>query len=290
MEKTLRAAVAIDYPDFSVTVADDRPSQYVEKLCAELGVNYLVRPTHEHRKAGNLNYALSHTSDPYLLILDADQIPHRRILKTLIGYFDNPKIGFVTTFQAFDVPKGDPWCNRDRVFYGAMQTSRNASNSAISTGSGVIYRRQALKQIHGFATWNLVEDFYSSLLMHAAGWKSVYHPFPVTHGTAPTEITGHVRQRWQWAVDSLRLFFWRNPMLTRGLTWEQKLSYFSFGFNYLVFGVAYPIFYLLPVWGLFSGCFFMKTTALDFLLWRLPYAISFFILIHLLTQGRHVTK
>ena len=290
VEKTLRAAVAIKYPDFSVTVANDRHSADLEKLCAELGVKYLARPTHEHRKAGNLNYALAHTNKPFLHLLDADQISHRRILEVLIGYFAVPTIGFVTTYQAFDVPEGDPWGNRDRVFYGAMQTSRNASNSAISCGSGVVYRREALKQIGGFSTWNLVEDLYSSLLMHAVGWKSVYHPFPATHGTAPAEITGHVRQRWQWAVDSLRLIFWRNPMFTKGLSWEQRLNYLSFGYNYLLFGLAYPIFYLLPIWGLFSGCFFMKTTALDFFLWRMPYAITFFIFNRLVTERRHTTK
>ncbi len=288
--KTLRAAAAIHYPDFSVTVADDRHRPDIETLCADLGMKYLARPTHEHRKAGNLNFALSHTDKPFVLVLDADQIPHNRIIEVMIGYFAVPAIGFVTTYQAFDTPEGDPWANRDRVFYGAMQTSRNATNSSISCGSGVIYRRQALNQIGGFSSWNLVEDLYSSLLMHAAGWKSVYHPFPVTHGTAPAEITGHVRQRWQWAVDSLRLIFWRNPLFTKGLSWKQRLNYLSFGYNYLLFGIAYPIFFLLPIWGLFSGCFFMKTTSWDFLLWRMPYAITFFIFNSLVTDRRHNSK
>jgi len=290
VEKTLRGAAAIDYPDFSVTVADDRHNLDVENLCANLGMKYLCRPTHEHRKAGNLNYALRHTSKPFLLTLDADQVPHRSILKILMGYFALPEIGFVTTYQAFDVPKRDPWSNRDRVFYGAMQTSRDASNSAISCGSGVVYRRQALTQIGGFATWSLVEDLYSSLLLHAAGWRSVYHAFPATHGTAPAEITGHVRQRWQWAVDSLRLLFWRNPLFTKGLRWKQRLNYVGFGYNYLLFGLAYPIFYLLPIWGLFSGCFFLKTSPWDFFLWRMPYAVAFYIFNRFSTEWRHNSK
>ena len=290
VEKTVRAAAAIDYTDFTVTVADDRHNLDIENLCAKLGLKYLCRQTHEHRKAGNLNFALRHTSNPFLLTLDADQVPHRSILKILMGYFAVPEIGFVTTYQAFDVPEGDPWSNRDRVFYGAMQTSRNASNSAISCGSGVVYRRQALNQIGGFSTWSLVEDLYSSLLIHAAGWRSIYHPFPATHGTAPAEITGHVRQRWQWAVDSLRLLIWRNPLFTKGLHWQQRLNYVGFGYNYILFGLAYPIFYLLPIWGLFSGCFFMKTTAIDFLIWRMPYAIAFYIFNRFSTEWRHTSK
>jgi len=290
IEKTLRAAAKIDYPDFKVTVADDKADPEVGQLCEELGFTHLCRPEHEDRKAGNLNYAFTHTTRPFMLVLDSDQIPHHTILHVLIGYFSVPKIGFVTTYQGFDVPHGDPWGNRDRVFYGAMQPAKNDSNSAISCGTGVVYRRAALEEVGGFSTWNLVEDLYTSLLMHAAGWKSVYHPFPLTHGTAPMEIISHVKQRWQWAVDSLRLFFWRNPMLTKGLSWRQKLSYTGFGYNYLVFGIAYPIFFLIPVWGLFSDRFFFDSSVLDFVIWRAPYAVAYFILNRMLTDKRHDIK
>lgn len=290
VEKTLRAAAAIDYPHFHVTVADDRDDPSVKKLCAELGFTHLARPSHENRKAGNLNYAYARTSAPFLLVLDADQIPHPNVLNVTMGYLTVPKVGFVTTYQAFDVPPGDPWDNRDRVFYGAMQTSRNASNSAISCGSGVIYRRSALEQIGGFSPWNLVEDVYSSMLMHAKGWKSVYHAFPVTHGTAPSEVTGHVRQRWQWAVDSLRILFWKCPLFIKGLNWRQRLNYVSFGYNYLLFGIAYPIFFLLPAWGLLSNHFFMRATATDFILWRLPYFVLFFVFNRLITERIHRLK
>jgi cellulose synthase (UDP-forming) len=271
VEQTLRAIAVIDYPNYQATVSDDRNTPGVKALCDELGFQYLARPTHEHRKAGNLNYALAHTSAPFLLVLDADQIPHRSILNVTMGYFTVPKIGFVTTYQAFrDLAPGDPWGNRDRVFYGAMQTARNASNSSISCGSGVIYRRAAIDEIGGFATWNLVEDLYSSLLMHAKGWKSVYHPFPVSHGTAPADVCGHVKQRWQWGVDSLRL-----------------LICVSFGYHYLLFGVAFPIFLLLPAWGLFSNQFFLITTPLQFVLWRAPYTILFYIFNRFTTEHLH---
>jgi len=290
IEPTLRAVAKIDYANYKVTVADDRCDPAVGELCEELGFQHLCRNEHEGRKAGNLNYALSNTERPFILTLDADQIPHHSILDVLMGYFKVPHIGFVTTYQGFDVPHGDPWSNRDRVFYGSMQPARNASSSAISTGSGVVYRRKALDDIGGFSTWNLVEDLYSSLLMHNAGWKSVYHPFPLTHGTAPNEITGQVKQRWQWAVDSLRILIWRNPLFTHGLSWRQRLNYLGFGYSYLVFGIAFPIFFLVPAWGLLSGQFLMKAPALEFVIWRAPYLVAFLILNRLITDHRHNRK
>ena len=287
IQKTLEAVGRIDYPNYHVTVADDRADPEVKELCARLGFTHLCRPTHEHRKAGNLNYALEHTQHPFILTLDADQVPHPLIIKHLIGYFRVPTIGFVQTYQCFDVPHGDPWSNRDRVFYGAMQPGRNASNSSISCGSGVIYRRAALENIGKFSTWNMVEDLYSSLLLQAAGWRSVYHPFPLSRGSAPQDIKTHARQRWQWAVDSLRLLFWRCPLFTKGLSWRQRLNYMQFGYHYLVFGVAYPIFFLMPVWGLFSGHFLLDTTGWTFLIVRTPYFITYVIANYFLSGRRH---
>jgi len=271
-------------------VADDRADRTVRQLCNALGFDYLARSEHEGRKAGNLNHALAHTGNPFILTLDADHIPHHSILKVMMGYFKVPHIGFVTTYQGFDVPHGDPWSNRDRVFYGSMQPARNASSSAISTGSGVIYRRKAIEDIGGFSTWNLVEDLYSSLLLHSAGWKSVYHPHPLTHGTAPSEITGQARQRWQWAVDSLRILIWRNPLFTHGLSWRQRINYLGFGYSYLVFGIAFPIFFLIPAWGLLSGQFLMHASATEFVAWRLPYLVTYLALNRLVTDHRHTRK
>jgi len=290
IEPTLRAVSKLDYPDYKVTVADDRADPEVGKLCEELGFNHICRSQHDDRKAGNLNFALSKTRRPFILTLDADQIPHHSILNVMMGYFKVPHIGFVTSYQGFDTPHRDPWSNRDRVFYGSMQPARNASSSAISTGSGVVYRRMALDDIGGFSTWNLVEDLYSSMLMHNAGWKSVYHPFPLTHGTAPTEISSQTKQRWQWAVDSLRILFWRNPLFARGLSWRQRVNYLGFGYTYIVFGIAFPIFFILPVWGLLSGVFLMNAPAIDFVIWRGPYLVMFLLLNRLVTDHRNTRK
>jgi cellulose synthase (UDP-forming) len=290
IEQTLRAVAGIRYPEFQVTVADDRADPQVEGLCRKLGFSHLGRLSHENRKAGNLNHALTNTRHPFLMTLDADQICHPEILQRLMGYFAVSKIAFVQSYQNFDVSKGDPWANRDIVFYGSMQPSRNASSSAISCGSGVVYRREALNEVGGFSTWNVVEDLYTSLLLNAAGWRSVYHQYPLSHGTMPHDIAGQVRQRWQWALDSTRLFIWRCPLFTKGLSWRQRLNYFNFGYHYLVFGISYPIFFLLPSWGLFSGEFIIRAPAWEFILWRLPYFAAFLMFNRLITDGRHTVK
>ena len=208
IEPTVAAAAQLDYPHKKLYLLDDGSDDRVKELAEKYAAGYFRRPSNGGRKAGNLNHALERTDGDLILALDADQIAQPGLIKAIIGYMDYAHIGFVQTAQSFAVPKDDPWGNSDPVFYKAMQSGKNYSNSAISCGSGVLYRRTALAAVGGFSTWNLVEDVHTSMHLQEQGWHGVYHDTAYTQGTAPTDVINHEKQRWQWAVDSLRFFFW----------------------------------------------------------------------------------
>ena len=290
VRKTLAATAKIDYPAYHVTVCDDGDSPEVTDLCRRHKFAYTARKHRDHAKAGNLNHGLKITSSPFVMTLDADQIPQPEILERMMGFFQVPKIAYVTSRQEFMVPRGDPWGNRDIVFYEEMQPGKNDSNSSISTGSAVIYRRKALESIHGFSTWSLVEDLYTSMLLDQKGWHSVYYPFALSRGTAPEDVFDQHHQRWQWAVDSLRIMFWKNPLFAQGLSLRQRLNYFHFGYHYWMYGVAYPIFFFLPAWCLLTGSFFLHASVLLFLCYRIPYLACMRWMNRSLTEGRQNLK
>lgn len=285
IRRTVMAACAIDYKYKKVYILDDGEDQQLLEMANNLGVEYIRRLTHENRKAGNLNYAFNRTNSDLILALDADQVADNNILKSVMGYFSIPTIAFVQTEQRFNLPENDPWGNSDSVFYKAMQSGKDNDNAAISCGNGVIYRREALKTIGGFSEWNLVEDLHTSMRLHSKGWKSVYHNSAFTTGHAPEEISSQIKQRWQWAVDSLRLFFWDSPFRYKGLSWSQKLQYLHFGYNYISFGVFLPVFFLLPIWALFTHNFMLDADLWKYLLARLPYFIVYIAANKLLTDG-----
>jgi cellulose synthase (UDP-forming) len=271
LRATVAAAVKISYPAKTIFVLDDRSDPAARRLAAEFEVNYLARDTHENAKAGNLNFALAHSRGELILALDADQVPKPEILERLVGYFRIPKIAFVQSKQAFLVPPGDPFGNTDKVFYNVMQSGKDWDNAAFSCGSGVVYRRQALEEIGGFSTWNIVEDVHTSMLLHQRGWRSIYHNYPLTTGTAPGDIWGVYRQRGQWAADSLRLIFWDNPFFTPGLSLKQKLQYFNLGFVYLISAFFMPVYFLIPIWSLFTSQFVLTVPVPVYIACRLPY-------------------
>jgi cellulose synthase (UDP-forming) len=267
---TLRAAVAIEYEPKKIYLLDDKADPKLASWAEKQGIHYLARPEHTDAKAGNLNYGLAHTTGDLILTLDADQVPSPDILQRLVGYFRFPRIGFVQSKQNFMVPKGDPFGNTDKIFYNVIQCGKDSDNAAFSCGSGVIYRRQALAEVGGFSTWNLVEDVHTSMLLHQRGWKSVYYNYPLTLGTAPADIWGVYRQRTQWATDSLRLIFWDSPFFRRGLTFKQKMQYFNLGFVYLVSAFVMPIFFLVPIWTIFTDSFVLNASVGNYLYHRLP--------------------
>lgn len=290
VERTVGAAVKLDWPHKVISILDDKQSDEVRDLAARYNVQYFRRTEHHDRKAGNLNYALERTSGDIVLVIDADQIAQPDFISSTVGYFDLPYVGFVSTMQKFRLPSGDPWGNEDPVFYRALQIGKDHANAGISCGSGVFYRRKALKEIGGFSTWNVVEDLHTSYRLHQKGWRSVYHNTAFTEGDAPIDVNHQTRQRWQWAVDSLRMIFWDNPLKKKSLTWRQRLDYWHFGSFYLVAGICLPIFFILPIWSLLSHTFVVAAPVTVYLMMRLPYLFMHLLSNKVLSAGSYSLK
>ncbi|MFA5109825.1 MAG: glycosyltransferase [Desulfobaccales bacterium] len=248
---TLRAVKQIPYRPLEVYVLDDGGSEAVAALTRSLGFHYLSRPAEglplKDSKSGNLNFGLHHSQGELILVLDADQVPAPEILDRLVGFFQPPRVAYVQSKQAFFLPQGDPFYNSDKVFYETIQLINHHANAVISCGSGVVYRRRALEEMGGFATWNLLEDFTSSYELVSRGWQGVYYPHPLSRGLAPVTLTGVYRQRFQWCLDTMRLFFWDNPLFKSGLSWRQKTNFLTVMMSYLASGLVFPVFYTIPL-------------------------------------------
>ncbi|HZE20845.1 MAG TPA: cellulose synthase catalytic subunit, partial [Desulfobaccales bacterium] len=257
IQTTLQAVRLINYFPLEVYVLDDGGSQAVADLAHSWGFHYLSRPREglprQNYKSGNLNFGLDRSQGDLILVLDADQVPVPEILARLVPFFHQPRVGFVQSKQAFFLPEGDPFYNSDKVFYETIQLSNDQANAVISCGSGVVYRRRALKEMGGFATWNLLEDFTTSYELASGGWQGVYFPQALSRGLAPSTLAGVYRQRFQWCLDTMRLFFWDNPLLKSGLSGPQRAHFLIIMLSYLASGLIFPIFYTIPLWFYWSG-------------------------------------
>ena len=135
LELTIHGALALDYPRDRVKIwfLDDSRRPWLKELCERYGVGYFARPTNEHGKAGNLNYALPRTSGDYLLVIDADFILQPNFLFRTLGFLLYEKnVGLVQTPQHFRNP--DPiqhnlggaraWTEEQHFFMTVTESAR----------------------------------------------------------------------------------------------------------------------------------------------------------------------
>lgn len=152
LEMVLKTAIAardIDYPH-QTWILDDGQRPEFERGAAAIGVGYLTRgPEWEGRqrfaKAGNVNNALFKTTGEFVAILDADQVPERRFLDRVLGYFEDETVAFVQTPQQFwNVDAADPLGSQAELFYGPIQQGKDGWGAAFFCGSNAVLRREAL--------------------------------------------------------------------------------------------------------------------------------------------------
>lgn len=253
--KTIVGCTNMAYPDASkvhIYVLDDGHRPSVRKLAQHLGVNYITREDNEHAKAGNLNHALSMTSSPYVVTLDADMIPMKNFLLESLPFFIgneekrrlereggieeedlSPKLGFIQLPQVFynadifqyHLFSEDRIPNEQDYFYRDIQLGKNESNSVIYGGSNTVLSREALNEIGGFVTGIITEDIATGMLIQSKGYISYAVDSVQASGLSPHDLEGIIKQRNRWARGCIQTFRRYCPLFLKGLTLKQRLNY-----------------------------------------------------------------
>ena len=261
LRKTVIAARDLRLPHRTWVLDDGRRNE-VRQMCDELGVGYLTRDSNEHAKAGNINAALARTDGEFVVVLDADFIALPQLLERTLGHFEqDEKLAFVQLPQTFynvdsiqHVDRGSrsSW-HEQSLFYDVIQPGKNRWNSAFWCGSPAVIRRAALEAVGGAATSTITEDILTSMRLHAAGWRSLYHREVLAVGVAPGDLDGFRTQRLRWAQGSMQILRSReNPLLKRGLSPAQRLNYLASMTTYFQ-ALQLAVFISMPLLILVSG-------------------------------------
>ena len=232
---TIAAAVALE-PAHETWVLDDGERPEVEQLATALGAHYLARPTHEHAKAGNLNNALGVIDAEIMAVLDADHVAAPDFLRATLGYFADPRVAIVQTPQDFynvtsfehgpGTAYGEPF-HEQTLFYRLLQPGKNRWNAAFWCGTNALVRVSALREIGGAATETITEDIHTTIRLHRAGWKTVYHNEVLARGLAADDAAQYQLQRNRWGTGAMQVLRTENPLTAGGLTLGQRLGYAS---------------------------------------------------------------
>lgn len=238
---TVAAAASLEYPQFRVHVLDDGARPEIADVAARYGAVWRTRADNAHAKAGNINTALAAEDGPdapIVLVLDADHVPHPRLLADTVGYFADPNVALVQTPHEFlnrdSVQHHRSGAHEQSLFFRVLNPGRDRDNAVFWAGSAALLRRRALDDVGGIATETITEDYHTTIKLHRRGWRSRFHNVPLVRGLAPDDLAAFLLQRRRWALGNLAsLRTGDNPLRGSGLTVAQRLHYLWSGVWFL---------------------------------------------------------
>jgi cellulose synthase/poly-beta-1,6-N-acetylglucosamine synthase-like glycosyltransferase len=250
--ETIRSLEAIDYPDFEIVVIDNNTEDEdvwrpVEAYCAERPrVRFVHVAPWPGFKSGALNLVLRKYTDQVaevVGVVDADYLVRSDYLRSLVGYFTDPKLAFVQTPQDYREYTGDTYLtacyDSYKYFFETAMPSRNERNSIIFGGTMGLIRRAVLEELGGWDERCITEDAEASLRMLRAGYSGLYVNETYGQGIMPLTFTALKKQRFRWCFGGIQILrtHWRSL-----LPWDRRRSnHLSFAqrIDYLLGGLQW---------------------------------------------------
>jgi len=283
--RTVLSVLEQDWPGdrIVIVVSDDGHDPSLERALEGWPVRYFSPPPRNApgrdgaAKAGNLNAALGyllglHPELRYVETRDADdELASTRFLRQTIGQLEaDPRLAYVQTIKEAQVSPGDPFNNREAIFYRSQMLARNAANAVFPCGSGVVWRLDALDEIGRFPTWNLVEDLQSGVEALRRGWRGLYLPIVgAVPQHSPHDVPNFYKQRGTWCLDTVRLMVWGR---LDGLGVRQQLQFAELLLFYFA-SFTVPI-YIAGLAGALLGFAPLDAGALGFASHMLPLVVA----------------
>nr|WP_236809747.1 glycosyltransferase family 2 protein [Bacillus glycinifermentans] len=243
----------------------------------------IERESNEHAKAGNLNHAMSRSEGELIVTMDADMVPLPSFLQKTVGYFQDEKVAFVQTPQAFynedpyqyNLFSGTNIPNEQDFFMRRLQAGKDRFNAVMYVGSNTVFRRTALEEIGGFATGVITEDMATGMLLETK-FEAVFVSEVLAVGLAPETWTDLLKQRDRWCRGNIQCGKKWNPLTLKGLSPMQRVLYFD-GILFWFFGVFKMVYILTPILFLLCGIHSLDADVWSITAFWLPAFLSSYL-------------
>ncbi len=279
LRRTIIGCQVLEYAHKSIYLLDDTRRPEVQALAEELGCQYITRPDNRDAKAGNLNHAIAQTHGDLIVVFDADFVPTKNFLLRTVGFFQNKNVALVQTPQSFynsdpiarNLGLEDVLTPEEEVFYRQIQPLRDGVGSAVCAGTSFVVRRSALKEVGGFVTGSLSEDYFTGIRLSAQGYRLIYLDEKLSAGLAADNMADQAAQRVRWARGTLQAFFIdANPLTIPGLSPLQRLAHLEGLFHWFT-SLSRVGFLIIPLAYAFLGVIPLRATEVEVLYFFLPY-------------------
>lgn len=201
IKNTVNSVLNLKYPrkKLEVIVIDNGSNDRTSKIVKSFRKVKLIK-LRKASKAYALNKGLEKAKGEIVGILDADSRVSKNCLKKTVGYFDDPKVGAVTTFINVDNKKSvlSKMQNIEYLFSAITKKLISFLNSMyVVPGSLSLVRKNLAEEI-GFSEDTLTEDMDMALSISKKGYKIVNCLDAVAFTTIPKDFKKLTKQRLRW--------------------------------------------------------------------------------------------
>lgn len=249
LECTVQSLLAMNYAH-DTWVLDEGDDARVKALCTRLGVHHFTRAGLAHYQAesgtfssktkyGNINAWLhEHAFARYdvVALFDPDHVALPNFLDRVLGYFEDPTIGYVQAAPAYYNQKASfvarGAAEETYAYNSSIQMAAYAMGYPVIIGSHNTHRVSALREIGGLQPHD-ADDVLMTLVYQARGWRGVFVPEILARGLVPVDWSSYLTQQRRWARSVLDVKLRIHPRMSSSLSSTTRVMSFLHGLNYL---------------------------------------------------------
>ncbi len=243
---TVESVLKSDYNNIKeVIIINDGSKDSTLKIALELQKKYpKVRVLNKKNsgKADSLNKAVKIAKGELIAVVDADSYPDKNAISSMTGYFDDSQVGAVTT--RILVRYRDNFLRRmQAIEYKVIAFTRKLlgflDSIYVTPGPMALYRKSALKKIHGFDKKNMTEDIEATWHLIHQGYKIRMSFVSKSSTVAPKRLSDWLKQRIRWNIGGFQCIVkYRDAWFKKGMLGYFIIPFFSISLVLGVFGLG----------------------------------------------------
>ena len=277
VSRLLEAVGRIEYPRdrLEIQVLDDSTDETqmiakarVDALALQgIDITYMRRPDRVGYKAGALAYGQARAKGELVAIFDADFLPQPEFLRQVVGHFNDPTVGMVQTRWGHINREHSLLTRVQALMLDGHHLVENRARFAAGymfnfSGTGGMWRVQAIREAGGWEHDTLTEDLDLSYRAQLAGWRFIYRPDVITPAELPEDMSAFRAQQYRWAKGTVQT---ARKLLSTVLRSELSVGQRLEACFHLLPHFAYPLIILLSLL-LLPALLVMPATTLETML------------------------
>jgi cellulose synthase/poly-beta-1,6-N-acetylglucosamine synthase-like glycosyltransferase len=246
--ETIEAILNSDYKNLKkVIVVDDCSTDGSWEVIKSYAKKYdrvvaAQTPKNTGKASGSKNYGAKFVDTDLIGFVDADSFPKKEAIRKAIGFFNNPKVGAVTTSVL--VKKRTNLIEKlQSIEYKVIVFTRKILGFVdaiyVTPGPLAIYRKKAFDEVNGFDEKNLTEDIEITWHLVSKGWKIEMSIPSRVYTVAPNKLKQWYSQRIRWNVGGIQTMDkYKKTFLKSGMLGSFIIPFFIFSWIIGLVGIG----------------------------------------------------